>query len=90
MNKVKPSECPACGKRNDAATARDGSNIEPQVGDIAVCFSCGCINKYGFDMVLELVPADEIAVDNMEPARAARDERAGGRAAHRARLCWQC
>jgi hypothetical protein len=64
---VPPCECPACGNENDRASSYN-CNVSPKIGDIAVCFTCGAINRYSKGMALEIVPDAEVATDDFSEA----------------------
>jgi hypothetical protein len=67
---VTASRCPACGYEVDSATAADGSDDEPAVGDYTICFRCRRVLKFGYDFQLERLTNDEFAKfkqDMLEP-----------------------
>jgi hypothetical protein len=50
---VTASRCPACGHLVDSASALDGSDSQPKVGDIIFCVRCSTPLKFGYDFQLE-------------------------------------
>lgn len=53
---VKPSQCPACGKKLDCASLFGSPNIKPSPGDFSVCI--GCAEVLVFTPTLDLRSAD--------------------------------
>jgi hypothetical protein len=51
-------ECPGCGIDNDATTHIQGEDVQPQEGDLSVCFSCGVITQFNKDMISEPVTTE--------------------------------
>jgi hypothetical protein len=54
------SYCSSCGKKLDAASAADGSDVRPNPGDASVCLDCGHIMAFGEDMKLRELTEDEM------------------------------
>jgi len=50
--------CPGCGAPNDTASAEDGA---PKPGDFSVCFECGCVLRFGEDLVTRAATAEDWA-----------------------------
>jgi hypothetical protein len=71
-------ECPACGAVHDRVA---GNPVPPVAGDVSVCIDCGCIRQHTDAGALRVVPEDELAHPDWEPARRAR-------AAIRTKLGW--
>jgi|GEM_PF-5120598 len=59
---LRGKSCPTCKAVLDAAAAGDGSDKEPQPGDVTVCFRCGAVLQ--FMIGLALIPApDNVLVE---------------------------
>lgn len=54
------SKCPSCGHILDAATPIDNLGEPPQPGDLSVCISCTNFLRYTLDMLLEILPEDDL------------------------------
>lgn len=51
--RLPPSNCPYCNRVNDGASVVDEPNLMPQPRDFSVCFGCGQILQFGFDLSLQ-------------------------------------
>ena len=67
--------CPSCGKRMDAAAfANNAQHVEPESGDVSICFHCGQFMVFDDDLRLRLpTPAERSHLARDEHAEAARN-----------------
>lgn len=63
--------CPRCGYDFDAATAADGSESAPDLGDLTICLRCGELMRFDICGVRE-VGADELRALDPETAERIR------------------
>lgn len=57
---VRPSNCPTCGTRLEAATFVGDDNRAPEPGDVTICIGCTAILRFTEDLSLRILPADEL------------------------------
>ena len=72
-NSVAPVlRCPACGKIQDAHTDVSGGGAVPGVGDLGICFDCGCVFEFavGDPRVLDAVELLHVLASHPDVARA--------------------
>jgi hypothetical protein len=55
-----PQLCPYCGYLADAATPTLHKGAVPQVGDFAICLSCGGVLVFGLGMLLRRASAADL------------------------------
>lgn len=73
MSEQAGGKCRGCGKQLEKHAAVSGARIEPQPGDLSICFGCGTLARYGAGLELVPVELDQVAeLDAMDRARIRR------------------
>lgn len=51
--------CPHCGRKNDCHSPQYDEQNKPEVGDLSMCIGCGQFSRFGNDMQLHALTAEE-------------------------------
>ena len=57
---MKADRCPGCSKKLDAVTEIPKGNYKPRPGDISICFYCGQILVFDFDLKLQVAQLNDL------------------------------